>query len=47
MGLEDREYARKHRMDPAEEKPPKPRLWIVLVSLVLIALFILAAWPRH
>jgi len=48
MGLDDREYARKHRMDPGPpERPPKPRFWIIVISLALITLFILATWPWH
>jgi hypothetical protein len=45
MGLSDRDYMQKPDGEDGE-RPPKPRIWILIVALALIGLFLLSLWPH-
>ena len=46
MSLKDRDYMQRPDGDDGE-RPPKPKLWVLVVAIVLVALFVLSLWPRH
>ena len=45
MSLRDREYMQ--RPDDDGERPPKPKIWVLIVAIVLVSLFLLSLWPRR
>jgi hypothetical protein len=46
MSLKDRDYMQRPEGDDGE-RPPKPRIWILVVALVLVGIFLLSLWPRR
>jgi hypothetical protein len=46
MSLRDREYMQKLDGDDGE-RPPKPKIWVLALAIVLVLLFLLSLWPRH
>ena len=46
MGLTDRDYMTKPEGDEGD-RPPKPKVWILAVALIVIAIFVLSLWPRR
>jgi len=46
MSLSDREYMQKPDGDDGE-RPPKPKIWVLVAAVALVLLFLLSLWPRH
>jgi len=46
MGLKDRDYMQRPEGDDGE-RPSKPRVWVLVMAVVLVLLFLLSLWPRH
>ena len=44
MSLRDRDYMQKPDGDDGE-RPPKPKLWVIGVAIVLVILFLLSLVP--
>lgn len=46
MSLRDREYMTRPEGDDGE-RPPKPKIWLVVVAIVLVVIFLASLWPRR
>ena len=46
MSLKDRDYMQRPDGDEGD-RPPKPKVWVLVVAVVLVALFVLSLWPRR
>jgi len=44
MSLSDRDYMNRPEGDDSD-RPPKPKAWVLVVAIVLVALFVLSVWP--
>ena len=46
--LAEREYARRHRMDPEPPDPPAElRPWVLVLTLALSLIFVISTWPHR
>jgi len=46
MSLRDRDYMHKPDGDDGE-RPPKPRIGVLIVAIGLVLLFLASLWPRR
>jgi hypothetical protein len=46
MGLKDRDYMNRPEGDDGE-RPPKPKVWVLVMAVILFLLFLLSLWPRR
>ena len=40
MGLSDRDYMTPGPTEPDDDRPAKPKWWVVIVALVLVVIFL-------